>query len=374
MKRNHLVVTVLVVSLALVAAQPAGAQDERCCFNNFRFAGGCMVIPRGTETCAGILSALNSFNSVGNTYCDNTTVRGGWSLSDCGNPAQLSQDPLTPQTSEPVRPLQPKQDAGRATAPQTAPAASDANLLQVSAPLKVQFDGSVDSESDAAGHVVTGTLQEDLMDGDTVLAPAGSQVQARLVPTSYWTDGGGDAYEIRATAIQVDGQMMPVSATAVSATGTIDPSGRKISVPKGTMVSFETQPADSAADEQAIKNASLAWAKGMEAGDIDAMISIYASDAVLLPPDEPAIFGVDAIRATLMEMMEAGIVIELEDLETNIRGDLGYKAGRYRTRSADGDLLDRGKYIEIWSKTDAGWKVHRDIWNSSLQTDEADDE
>ena len=59
--------------------------------------------------------------------------------------------------------------------------------------------------------------------------------------------------------------------------------------------------------------------------------------------------------------------IELEDLEIKVVGNLGYKAGRYRTTAEDGSLIDRGKYIEIWSKIDGGWVIHRDIWNSSVQ-------
>ena len=72
------VMTVVVVAPAEVSA------DERCCLNNFRFAGGCMVIVRGQETCQDVLGYLNNFNSVGKYYCDNTMIRGGWSLSDCG--------------------------------------------------------------------------------------------------------------------------------------------------------------------------------------------------------------------------------------------------------------------------------------------------
>ncbi len=371
MKRTHVIFSTLVMCLALVAAAPVDAQEERCCFNNFRFAGGCMVIPQGSTTCADILGALNNFNSVGNTYCDGTTVRGGWSMSDCGNPAQINQSPVVPQTAQPSQPIRPKQNTGRATSPQTAPAAQDANLLQVSAPLKVQFDGSVDSDSNAAGHMVTGTLQEDLMSGDTVVAPAGSQVHARLVPTSYWTDGGGDAFEIQATGIEVDGKMIPVSATAVGATGEIDTMGRDINVPKGSMVSFEAQsPDQQKADKMAIQGGSLTWAKAFDSMDIDGVTSVYTHDAVLLPPNEPAVFGIDAIRATTMEMMNAGLTVELEGLELNIQGALGYMAGRYRMRNADGDLVDRGKYIEIWSKVDGEWKIHRDIWNSSLPSSE----
>jgi hypothetical protein len=42
--------------------------------------------------------------------------------------------------------------------------------------------------------------------------------------------------------------------------------------------------------------------------------------------------------------------------------------GQYTLRGAGGagDLIDRGKYIVIWKLIQGEWKLHRDIWNSSL--------
>ncbi|MCK5712894.1 MAG: SgcJ/EcaC family oxidoreductase [Hyphomicrobiaceae bacterium] len=359
----------LVTAIAVVLVAPVEVRaDENCCFNNFRFAGGCMVVARGSETCGSIQAYLNNFNAVGKFYCDNTMVRGGWTLSDCGDPAQLQNQNLTPQFAEPAEPVQQRQRSMRSVQPQTAPAAQDATLIKLSAPLNVRFDGSIDSDSQGAGQLVTGTLEEDLMSGDTVLAPAGSQVQARLVPTSYWTDGGGDAFQIQATAIKVGDTMVPVNAKAVAATGGIDTSGAEISVPKGSLVSFETQAANQhAADKRALEAGAAAWMEAFNTRNADALASLYAEDAVLLPPNEPAVFGRDAIRATNRELLaEEGLGMELEDLEVKIVGDLGYKAGRYRMYSKDGGLLDRGKYIEIWKKTNGTWLIHRDMWNSSV--------
>ncbi len=31
----------------------------------------------------------------------------------------------------------------------------------------------------------------------------------------------------------------------------------------------------------------------------------------------------------------------------------------------DGAQADAGKYLVLWKKTDAGWRMHRDIWNSN---------
>jgi len=365
--RNMKVLLVAAV-MTVVFVAPAQVQaDESCCLNNFRFAGGCMVVVRGQETCQDVISYLNNFNSVGKYYCDNTMIRGGWSLSDCGDPAMNTNPYVTPGNAQQAAPAQQIQSQPRVTEPQTV-GAQDATLIQTSAPLNVRFAAGIDSASQGAGQIVTGTLEEDLMSGDTVIAPAGSEVQFRVVPTSYWTDGGGDAFQIQATAVKVGDELVPLNATAVSATSEVEVSGAKVNVPEGSLVSFETQIADQhAADKSALEAGAAAWMEAFGAKDIDAMTAFYAEDAVLLPPNAPAIFGRDAISATMQEMFAAGLGIELEDLEIKVAGNLGYKAGRYRTRGEDGSLIDRGKYIEIWSKIDGNWVLHRDIWNSSVQ-------
>jgi hypothetical protein len=61
----------------------AAEEEDRCCFNNQRFTGTCVVVPAEDETCADILSYLNNPNSVGKAYCGNTKVRMGWKQVEC---------------------------------------------------------------------------------------------------------------------------------------------------------------------------------------------------------------------------------------------------------------------------------------------------
>jgi len=67
------------------AAQPADGQDPRphCCFANPRHVGTCEVEPAKDETCASILAYLNNPQSQGKSYCDSTSLRGGWKLERC---------------------------------------------------------------------------------------------------------------------------------------------------------------------------------------------------------------------------------------------------------------------------------------------------
>jgi hypothetical protein len=65
------------------AAATQESAEQKCCFTNPRLTGKCEVTLAKGETCAGILAYLNNPNSQGKTYCENTTVRGGWQSASC---------------------------------------------------------------------------------------------------------------------------------------------------------------------------------------------------------------------------------------------------------------------------------------------------
>ena len=364
---------VFAAAAAVALAQSAQAQDA-CCFNNFRFAGGCQVRPTGGESCASILAYLNSYDGVGREYCGNTTVRGGWSQVSCAESGITPGGATVQQTQPTIRAVSPG-TAPQAVEPQTAPAAQGASLIETSAPMKVQFDSPVDSTTASAGQVVTGHLAEDLKSGDTVIAPAGSEVQAQLVPTSFWTSGGGDAYAIKVTAVKTGDQVVPVNSVAVQAEGGAATHGTKVSVPEGSVVSFESAPTQSEPEAQeALGQKTNEWVEAFNTHNASGLTELYAEDAVLAPPNVPAEFGRDAIRAAFQDLFtDEAVGIELEDLEIVTRGDLAYKAGRYRLRNGE-QLIDRGKYLEIWRLIDGEWMLHRDIYNSSLPAAEPADE
>lgn len=49
-------------------------------------------------------------------------------------------------------------------------------------------------------------------------------------------------------------------------------------------------------ERTALTEVSRAWAKAAAGGDLEPIVSFWADDAIVLPPDQPAIVGKAAIR------------------------------------------------------------------------------
>jgi len=124
--------------------------------------------------------------------------------------------------------------------------------------------------------------------------------------------------------------------------------------PQTQDVSAEIQ----AADDQ--------FAAAFTAGDAAAVAAHYTPDATLLPPNGDFVSGQAAIQAFWQSVMGMGVAeAKLTTVEAEGFGDTAWEVGRYALYSATGDAIDEGKYIVIWKKTEAGWRLYRDIWNSS---------
>lgn len=122
--------------------------------------------------------------------------------------------------------------------------------------------------------------------------------------------------------------------------------------------------APSAADPSLITERSDAWEAALNAPDLDALVELYASDARLMPPNGPMAMGVEAVRDSFGAMIDAGLGGTLTTVEARVAGDMGHNIGVYEL-SAGGEVVDTGKFVEIWARgADGTWRIVADIWNS----------
>ncbi len=94
---------------------------------------------------------------------------------------------------------------------------------------------------------------------------------------------------------------------------------------------------------------------------------LYTQDGMVLPPNMDMIKGRDAIVGLWQALFDMGIrSVKLETVEVEDGEQLAVEVGRFDLYSADRQLLDHGKYVVIWKHEEGKWKLHRDIFNSSL--------
>ena len=135
----------------------------------------------------------------------------------------------------------------------------------------------------------------------------------------------------------------------------------------------QTAPDTRAADEAALKNLDAEWSKAAGAKDVDKTVSYYADDAIVLPPNSPALTSKEAIRTMWNGMLSAPGFSggwKATKVEVARSGDLGYLTGTYEITENDAagkPMTDKGKLLEVWKKqADGSWKCVVDMFSSDL--------
>ncbi len=129
---------------------------------------------------------------------------------------------------------------------------------------------------------------------------------------------------------------------------------------------------DTAAISAAIDSLDQAANAANAAKDTNAVASMYADDAQLLPASMPRADGKDAIRkAWVSAYGTPGLQLSITPGKKIISeaGDLVVETGVYDFKAMGPKkkpLHDVGKYVTVFKKTDAGWKIVVDTWNSDL--------
>jgi len=109
-EKAHPMFAFLLVSALLVSAS-AQAETKMCCFNNWRYAGTCIVQIGEDQVCGDVLGVLNNPMSAATTYCAGTRLRGGWAAVACGSEGASGTSAGTLSQPDYVTPTQPSYTA-----------------------------------------------------------------------------------------------------------------------------------------------------------------------------------------------------------------------------------------------------------------------
>lgn len=125
----------------------------------------------------------------------------------------------------------------------------------------------------------------------------------------------------------------------------------------------------SAADRASIAGASEEWVETYNRNDWVALADLFLPDAVMMPPNHPAVVGRRAISAW-EQSNENGFQIAFDVQAIDGTGDIAYVRGRscvYIPLGRGEFGVDIGKYIEVRRRQSNGeWLIEADLFNSDL--------
>ena len=129
--------------------------------------------------------------------------------------------------------------------------------------------------------------------------------------------------------------------------------------------------ANSTEIHKAIEAANKTMMATYSQGDVEGVVALHTKNAQLFPPNSDCVTGGQALQALFQTLLDTGIkAIKLETIETERYGDTASEIGRYILEGDGSQVLDRGKYIVIWKREADQWKIHRDIFNTSMPAPE----
>jgi len=109
-----------------------------------------------------------------------------------------------------------------------------------------------------------------------------------------------------------------------------------------------------------------AWEKAYNAGDAAAVTALYTTDAELMVPGSEPGSNAKAIQSLIAADIALGGKLTLTTTDVVGFGDYALETGNWVAKAPDGKHLDHGPYLTLYKKVGAGWKIYRDMWNSSM--------
>ena len=118
---------------------------------------------------------------------------------------------------------------------------------------------------------------------------------------------------------------------------------------------------------EAITEVNKRFTDAYARGDAAGVAALYTIDGQLLPPNSEILTGHEPIAGFWQFVMGLGIsTVRLDSSELGVQGGMAVEIGQYTLAGSDGNTIDTGKYLVVWKNEGGAWKLHRDIWNTSM--------
>jgi len=117
-----------------------------------------------------------------------------------------------------------------------------------------------------------------------------------------------------------------------------------------------------------IREISNSFESTFSFGDLNSIARFYTEDGMLLPSGSDFVRGKQEIKDYWQSAIDMGIKnIKIDIIEVEQHDDTVIEMSNYTLSGSDKKMIDTGKGIVIWKNTGDDWKMHRDIWTSSLE-------
>jgi ketosteroid isomerase-like protein len=125
--------------------------------------------------------------------------------------------------------------------------------------------------------------------------------------------------------------------------------------------------ADDAADRQAIESSAQQWVKAFHAQSATALASLATADVLVLNGAGRPVQGtIAACQAWIRAAAMTRDTLVSTTKEIVISGDTAWRIGLLAYQQSGGEP-HHGQVLEIWKRTDAGWKLHRQMSSNILE-------
>ena len=122
----------------------------------------------------------------------------------------------------------------------------------------------------------------------------------------------------------------------------------------------QTSAHDPSEDATALVTTAAQWETYYNDKNANAVSALYTEDAQLAPPGAALVNGRAAIREFFAKEFATSLPITVTADASGIGGEWAWRSGAW---SVSGDRPVTGKFLEVWRRTEQGWRMHRDIWN-----------
>jgi ketosteroid isomerase-like protein len=128
----------------------------------------------------------------------------------------------------------------------------------------------------------------------------------------------------------------------------------------------------SSADADPLASTHKLFLDAVRAGDVTKLVSMYCEDAVLMPPNEPSLYGRSEVQEWYEDYFQHFRIVTIDETEREVTVIAnGWVIERYAYMVAIAPLKggerirDDGRWFHVWKReSDGEWRIAQAMFNS----------